>query len=109
MKHRLKEATFMMYINNKAFEWDEKKAAVNRIKHGVGFDQAAFSFDDPNALTIDDHKHSFLEQRHWLIGHNEECILVVVFTIRMTGKVRIISARKANNKERTWYEKNKGV
>ena len=96
-----------MYINNRQFEWDEHKAQLNIQKHGVHFLDAAFSFDDPNALTIPDEKHSFLEQRQLLIGSNDKEILVVVFTIRLVGTIRIISARRPNKKEVAIYEKRK--
>jgi uncharacterized DUF497 family protein len=32
------------------FEWDAQKAAVNRTKHGVSFEEAATVFGDPDAL-----------------------------------------------------------
>lgn len=87
------------------FEWDFNKAKANIEKHHVSFEDAATVFGDKNALTIDDVFHSQNEKREVTIGKSaNNHILVVVHTIR--GKnLRIISARKANKKERIQYEK----
>ncbi|HWR71859.1 MAG TPA: BrnT family toxin, partial [Nitrospirota bacterium] len=45
------------------FEWDEKKARANLIKHGVSFHEGASAFGDPLALTFDDPDHSIGEHR----------------------------------------------
>jgi len=60
------------------FEWDEKKAAANRRKHGVSFEEAASAFGDPLSLTIPDPEHSEDEQRCVLLGMTEGHRLVVV-------------------------------
>jgi hypothetical protein len=87
------------------FEWDDKKAAANLKKHQVSFDLAITVFDDPSALIAPDEKHSKVENREWIIGLSDKGVLVVIFTKRMSGHVyRLISARKANRKERSLYE-----
>ncbi len=93
------------------FEWDQRKAAGNLAKHGIAFDMAITAFDDPFALIASDPSDSTAaEQRRWLIGEADSGVLVVVFTIRATGDVyRIISARRANRKERRRYEQSKGI
>jgi hypothetical protein len=40
------------------FEWDPKKAAANRRKHGVTFEEARIVFEDEEALIIPDPEHS---------------------------------------------------
>jgi len=35
-----------------SFEWDEKKSASNKKKHGVAFEEAQTVFVDENALLI---------------------------------------------------------
>ena len=57
------------------FEWDDPKAAANRRKHGVSFEDAITAFDDPWALRAPDPKHSTTsEERTWLIGERTlEC------------------------------------
>jgi uncharacterized DUF497 family protein len=93
------------------FEWHERKAASNRTKHGVSFEEAITAFDDPFALIAPDPAHSTpMEERRWLIGEADAGVLVVVYTIRRRGAVyRIISARRASRKERRRYEEGKGV
>lgn len=88
------------------FDWDSLKAASNIKKHGVSFELALTVFDDPYALIAPDPKHSSEdESREWIIGLSDKGILVVIFTRRMSGRVyRLISARKANKRERKLYE-----
>jgi uncharacterized DUF497 family protein len=40
------------------FEWDPRKAAANRQKHGVSFEDAQSVFTDERARLIDDPDHS---------------------------------------------------
>ncbi len=92
------------------FEWDDDKAELNAIKHGISFESAACAFDDPYYCILEDRKHSDQERRHWLIGDSGFGIVVVVFTIRQPERaVRIISARFATQRERRIYEQNKRV
>ena len=84
------------------FEWDQVKAKVNQIKHGVVFADTFAVFEDPNALTLD--QTAGREQRHMTIGMDGfGRILVVVYTWR-DDKIRIISARKATRSEARQYE-----
>ncbi len=88
------------------FEWDEDKAASNRRKHRVTFEQAATVFADPLAVIFDDEAHSEGEQREIIIGHSaDDQLLLVGFTER-EGAIRIISARRATKRERRDYEEN---
>ena len=92
------------------FDWDSTKASANKVKHGIDFDLAMTVFDDPFALIAPDPRHSEDEMREWIIGTSDGGILVVVFTRREKGGVfRIISARCANKKERSLYEKFRGI
>ena len=93
------------------FEWDSKKAEENRKKHRVTFEEAITAFDDPHALIAPDEKYSSPEEtREWLIGEATPGVLVIVFTLRESKtKLRIISARKANRKERKLYEEAKRI
>ena len=91
------------------FEWDKRKAVRNFKKHKIHFETAITVFDDPYALIAPDEKHSAVkEKREWLIGVSDNGILVVIFTKRIEGAIyRLISARKANKKERRLYEEYK--
>ena len=85
------------------FEWDEAKNLANILKHGICFEDAKKIFD---GFTVDaiDNRFDYSEERVISIGMNEGvAILVVVHTDR-NGVCRIISARRANNKERKRYE-----
>ena len=91
------------------FEWDKHKSVANLKKHKINFETAITVFDDPYALIAPDEKHSTVkEKREWIIGESDNGILVVVFTKRIQGAIyRLISARKANKKERKLYEEYK--
>ena len=86
------------------FEWDPKKAAANRAKHGVSFEEAATAFADPYSITISDPAHSSGEARYVLIGRSQQTRLVVVVHLERGVRIRLISARLATRRERLTYE-----
>ena len=83
------------------FEWDDKKAAINLQKHGVSFETAILVFQDEDRIEFYDSVHSQDEDRYNTIGLVDD-VLFVVYTER-TNRLRIISARPANRKERSLY------
>jgi len=84
------------------YQWDKRKAQVNRRKHGVSFADAVAVFEDDWAITIPDDYPD--EERFVTIGRDMlGRILVVVYTWR-GDDIRIISARKATRREREQYE-----
>ena len=89
------------------FEWDQRKAASNRAKHGISFEEAATVFGDPLGRIVDDPRHSGGEERYVLLGHSQGQRLVAVMFTELGEAVRIISARKATRRERRDYEKGK--
>jgi uncharacterized DUF497 family protein len=92
----------------KVFEWDAEKARINQKKHNVSFDEAQTVFDDSLATIFIDEWNSFGERRELIIGHsNKRRLLIVSFTERMQGVIRIISSRLATTNERKDYEKHK--
>jgi uncharacterized protein len=98
-----------MFGNDKiSFSWDEGKAAVNLLKHGVSFEEAATVFYDEDAIEFFDTIHSHKEDRFVLLGRSRNLrILVICHCHRdfADGKeaIRIISARKADAQERKHY------
>ncbi|MCX7076997.1 MAG: BrnT family toxin [Methylococcales bacterium] len=85
------------------FEWDEHKNKLNIQKHGVDFKDAVYVFSDPFALNLPD-SFSENEERWMLLGINlKEQVLLVIHTFRYENVTRIISARKATNKEKSTY------
>ena len=92
---------------NLRFEWDARKAARNKTKHKLSFELAKEVFFDPFALTdLDGYEHG--EDRWRTIGAIGNALIVVIHTAREDKAdeevVRIISARRADPKERHRYE-----
>ncbi|MBD3280939.1 BrnT family toxin [Candidatus Dojkabacteria bacterium] len=89
------------FING--FDWDSGNIEKNWERHEVSFiecEQAFFNF--PIRFQYDT-KHSQKENRYILFGKTDkERFLIIVFTIR-EDKVRVISARDQNIKERLYY------
>ena len=84
-------------------EWEEKKNQVNIVKHGISFDLAAHVFTDPLRKEFYDVEHSTEEDRTIAISSAENRILFVSFTEPDPEAIHIISARKANKRERRYY------
>lgn len=95
-----------------SFEWDEAKNRRNIEKHGISFEEAQAVFEDSHALTWVDDRFEYGEVREITLGEipletvQTNIVVVVVHTDR-NGTTRIISARKATRKERTYYEERK--
>jgi len=85
------------------FEWDEEKAERNQAKHSVSFPFAARAFDDEHRLTVIDNRNDYGETRYITLAKIDNRLYVVAFTIRLSN-IRLISARKANQKEVKRYE-----
>lgn len=83
------------------YQWDPKKADSNYKKHGVYFSDAVSVFSDELAVAIDDDSPD--EKRFVTLGMDAFArVLVVIYTWR-GDDIRIISARKATQKERKQY------
>lgn len=89
------------------FGWDEEKAAVNFERHGVGFEEARFVFEDKDAIEEFDIDRSTDEDRFRRIGLSDRRLLLVVYTVRAGGSIRIIHPRKAGKSMKRLYEQNK--
>jgi uncharacterized DUF497 family protein len=87
------------------FEWDPKKAAMNRRKHGVTFEEATSALRDVFSATAHDPDHSDDEERFVTFGISSQGrLLTVSHTADRVNAIRIISARLATNIERQIYE-----
>jgi uncharacterized DUF497 family protein len=91
-------------VTGLTFEWDRRKNASNRRKHGVPFAEAATAFNDPQSVTIPDPDHSIDEERFLLIGSTGLDRLVVVVHTERGDNIRLISARLATPLERRTYD-----
>ena len=85
------------------FEWDEAKSDACFQERGFDFAYAARVFFDPVRLVRADARHSYGEARYKLVGKIDQRVFVVIYTPRH-GAMRIISARKANQREVRHYE-----
>ena len=81
------------------FEWDPRKAARNKEKHGVSFEDAVGVFSGPVLTERSDRKG---EKRWIAVGRLKGRLVTVVYT-RRGEAIRIISARRARANEREWY------
>ena len=87
-----------------SFEWDKGNQEKNWLKHHVSNQEAEEVFTHPEAVLIEDEKHSGAEKRYLIWGKTKaERFLAVIFTIR-NNKIRIISALDVHQKERRFYE-----
>lgn len=96
-----------MYIMTPTgFDWDEANKEKNWVKHRVTIDECEQVFVNRPVLIIDDPGQSKEEKRYAAFGQtNENRRLFIVFTWR-DGKIRVISARDQDKKERRQYESN---
>ena len=85
-------------------EWDPAKAAANLRTHRVSFAEAVTVLEDEFALTRED-PDAVEEPRFVTLGlSNLGNLLVVVYTYREPNIIRVISAWKANKRQRERYE-----
>lgn len=90
--------------NPNEFQWDRGNKSKNYQKHHVTDQECEEVFFDQNKKILKDILHSDKEERYILLGPTKENrILFVVFTIR-SGKIRVISARDLNKKEKKFHE-----
>ena len=93
------------------FEWDEAKNLSSRKKHGISFDEAIRTFDDPLYISVPERVVNG-EERWQTFGLVEGVLLLMVaHTVgeehgdgELIEIVRIITARKATPRERRLYE-----
>jgi uncharacterized DUF497 family protein len=87
------------------FEWNRSKAASNKMKHGVSFEEAQTVFFDEFAVQFFDTEHSTHEDRYLMLGISSPGRLLLVCHCESSDRniIRIISARKATARERMHY------
>ena len=89
------------------FEWDENKNKENIRKHGIPFEEAKTIFFN-DFIEKPDIDHSEEENRFIAIGisyYTRELMVSYCYRNRINGEevIRIISSRKATEKERRDY------
>ena len=91
-------------MNELQFEWNRLKAAANKRRHGVSFEEAQTVFYDEDAIEFDDPDHSRDEDRFIILGISLKLrVLVISHCVRKEDVIRIISARKATRHEARRY------
>lgn len=89
------------------FEWDNWNLDKSYKKHGITPNETEEVFLDEDVKIEKDVKHQQQEKRFIAIGKTTESkLLFVVFTVRV-DKIRIISGRMANKKEKEVYQASK--
>lgn len=95
------------------FDWDKHNSEKVRTRHDVTPIECEQVFFNLPVIAGDDEKHSETENRFYVLGQTDsDRLLFLVFTVRK-DKLRVISARDMNKKERRMYqaheEKNSSV
>src|SRR5690349_21831560 len=87
------------------FEWDEGNSTKSWVKHRVSLKEQEQVFFDKNKRVFTDSKHSDKEKRFLLFAQTEKGRKLIVAFTKRKDKIRCISARPMNKKERPLYEK----
>lgn len=87
------------------FNWDRWNTNKNWEKHQVKNQECEEAFFDSKKKLLKDVLHSDREERYILLGQTKlKRLLFIVFAVRK-NKIRVISARDINKKEKYLYEK----
>ena len=91
------------------YEWDENKNKLNQQKHGISFEEAKEVFEDALQISRLDQRFNDFEERWITVGSTLKYQVLAVANLFFTDDgeeiIRIISARKANKRERESYER----
>lgn len=84
------------------YEWDLRKDQENRRKHDLSLEDGIPALEDPDQESwIDD--GNYAEWRFVTLGMAYPSVLVVVTAQPSEAVTRIISVRKAEPHEESWY------
>ena len=96
------------------FEWDEIKREENLNRdeggkpRGIDFVDVIPLFSDERSICVEDTRKDYGERRFNLYGYAMDNNLYKVTFTRRSHRIRIISARRTNKRERRHYEQEKG-
>ena len=85
------------------FEFDRAKSELCLLERGFDFAYAAHAFLDAQRVVQMDTRYDYGESRFVLLGMVQKRLFRLVYTPRGDA-LRIISARKANARERKRYD-----
>jgi uncharacterized DUF497 family protein len=83
-------------------EFDSAKNAKNIQERGLSFEQVA-EFNFKSAQFTIDNRRDYGETRYRALGFIKQRLYALVF-VQIVGGIRVISFRKANNREVKSYE-----
>ena len=85
------------------FDWDQGNVEKNWLTHQVTPQECEQLFFNRPMIAADEPKHSRVEKRFFVLGQtDEDRPLFIAFTVRKK-RIRVISARDMNRKERKVY------
>ena len=85
-------------------EYDSKKRQETLADRGLDFEDAPVVFAGPRRITWPDKRHDYGEEREITMGELAGRLVIIVHTQR-SDHTRIISMRKANEREQNWFKK----
>lgn len=85
------------------FEWDKGNIGKNK-KHKVEDKESEEAFFDEGKVVLKDKIHSDKEERFIILGVTKKGRLLYIAFTKRGKKIRIISARDINKKEKHLYE-----
>ncbi len=86
-------------------EYDPHKPLATLAERGLDFEDAPFVFKAPRRITWQDNRRDYGEIREITMGELAGRLVIIVHTQRGHVVTRIISMRKANEREQRWFEK----
>lgn len=90
-------------VHVEGFDWDEGNREKSWLKHHVSVKEAEEVFFNKPRILWKDETHSGREERYIMLGRaNSGRELYVVYTVR-NQRIRVISVRNQNLKERRFY------
>lgn len=89
------------------FDWDESKRLTNALKHGYDLAEGWKVFCNTH-LSFKDTRKNYGEERWITLGWLGPRMVVLVHSQR-EGFIRLISMRKANDREKKRYQKRLGA
>ncbi len=93
----------MDYIGPIIFQWDQAKSDACLYERGFDFSYAIKAFFDPRRIIRADERYNYGKDRYQLMSRIGSRLFIVTYAPRH-GAIRIISARKANQREVAYYE-----
>jgi uncharacterized DUF497 family protein len=83
------------------YEYDPEKSRLNKIKHGIDFEEAQALWQDDRRLGISAYFRD--EDRFAIVGRIYEIMWTAIYTLRGES-IRLISCRRSRKEEADLYE-----